>query len=267
MVVGLPGNESPDSNRTTLITPKSENDVRLRATLGSQNPTGLPVGAVRKNINMDVLFVKQGEYEKGDAAFPLIAEVVNAFFALSEKPGHITEESIRRTPEGRPYCSAAGDTDISVTHSGDIWMCLVSDGRCGVDFQYCRGHDSIKIVNRYYTEGEREYIEGGQTGQYTGSFIRTGEGRSGRFFDVWVRREALGKYEGHGFFGNYPDSAPSGVPAESMYFINDNTKDSKRIFVHEITRSMLVKEGVHAAGDFRAVCVSGSSDRPVIRRI
>ena len=47
VVVGLLGNESPDSNRLTLVTPKSENDVRLQATLGNQNPTGLPVGVVR----------------------------------------------------------------------------------------------------------------------------------------------------------------------------------------------------------------------------
>ena len=46
MVAGLLGNESSDSNRFTLVTPKSENDVRLQATLGNQNPTGLPVGVV-----------------------------------------------------------------------------------------------------------------------------------------------------------------------------------------------------------------------------
>ena len=50
MVVGLLGNESPDSNRFTLVTPKSENDVRLQATLANQNPTGLPVGTVSINI-------------------------------------------------------------------------------------------------------------------------------------------------------------------------------------------------------------------------
>ena len=49
MVVGLLGNESSDSNRLTLVTPKSENDVRLQATLDNQNPTGLPVGVVRAN--------------------------------------------------------------------------------------------------------------------------------------------------------------------------------------------------------------------------
>ena len=46
-VVGHFGNKSPDSNRFTLVTPKPENGVRLQATLGNQNPTDLPVGAVR----------------------------------------------------------------------------------------------------------------------------------------------------------------------------------------------------------------------------
>ena len=46
MVIGLLGNESPDPNRFTLVTPKPENGVRLQATLDDQNPTGLPVGAV-----------------------------------------------------------------------------------------------------------------------------------------------------------------------------------------------------------------------------
>ena len=50
MVVGLLGNKSPDSNRLTLVNPKSENDVRLQAKLGNQNPTGLPVGVVSDSI-------------------------------------------------------------------------------------------------------------------------------------------------------------------------------------------------------------------------
>ncbi len=50
MVVGLLGNKSPDLNRFTLVTPKSENDVRLQATLANQNPMGLPVGTVSANL-------------------------------------------------------------------------------------------------------------------------------------------------------------------------------------------------------------------------
>ena len=44
MVVGLFGNESPDSNRFTLVTPKPENGVRLQATLQSE-PHGLARGS------------------------------------------------------------------------------------------------------------------------------------------------------------------------------------------------------------------------------
>ena len=51
MVVGLFGNESPDSNRFTLVTPKPENGVRLQATLQSE-PHGLARGSSQTNHKM-----------------------------------------------------------------------------------------------------------------------------------------------------------------------------------------------------------------------
>ena len=62
MVVELLGNESSDLNRLTLVTPKSENDVRLQATLDNQNPTGLPVGVVRIGAG---IFVEGYYLERG----------------------------------------------------------------------------------------------------------------------------------------------------------------------------------------------------------
>ena len=62
MVVGLLGNESSDLNRLTLVTPKSENDVRLQATLDNQNPTGLPMGVVRIGAG---IFVEEYYLERG----------------------------------------------------------------------------------------------------------------------------------------------------------------------------------------------------------
>lgn len=66
MVVGLLGNESPDLNRFILVNPKSENDVRLQATIGNQNPTGLPVGAVSQKLQFakaagEVVKLKAGD--------------------------------------------------------------------------------------------------------------------------------------------------------------------------------------------------------------
>ena len=46
MVVGLLDNKSFHSNRFIFVLPTSENDVRLRAMLGSENTTSLPVGVV-----------------------------------------------------------------------------------------------------------------------------------------------------------------------------------------------------------------------------
>ena len=62
MVVGLLGNVSSDLNRLTLVTPKSENDVRLQATLDNQNPTGLPMGVVRIGAG---IFVEGYYLERG----------------------------------------------------------------------------------------------------------------------------------------------------------------------------------------------------------
>lgn len=62
MVVGLLGNESPDSNRLTLVTPKPENGVRLQATLDNQNPTGLPVGAVRTEDEFITSFMTENYF-------------------------------------------------------------------------------------------------------------------------------------------------------------------------------------------------------------
>ena len=59
MVAGLLGNESFDSNRFTLVTPKSENDVRLQAKLDSKNPMGLPVGVVSKKGMRGIPFLAQ----------------------------------------------------------------------------------------------------------------------------------------------------------------------------------------------------------------
>ena len=42
MTIGLLGNKSFDSDRLILVTPKSENDVRLQAKLENQNPTENP---------------------------------------------------------------------------------------------------------------------------------------------------------------------------------------------------------------------------------
>lgn len=69
MVVGLLGNENPDLNRFTLVTPKPANGVRLQATLDNQNPTGLPVGAVRSDKSIAAGYMDYLHKQKKDNKF------------------------------------------------------------------------------------------------------------------------------------------------------------------------------------------------------
>ena len=69
MVVGLLGNENPDLNRFTLVTPKPANGVRLQATLDNQNPTGLPVGAVRSDESIVAGYMDYLHRQKKDNMF------------------------------------------------------------------------------------------------------------------------------------------------------------------------------------------------------
>ena len=69
MVVGLLGNKSTYSNRFILVFPKPENGVRLQATLGSKNPTGLPMGVVREILDRFGQNMKEMKYQKKHKIF------------------------------------------------------------------------------------------------------------------------------------------------------------------------------------------------------
>jgi len=110
VVVGLLGNENPDSNRFTLVTPKSENDVRLQATLGNQNPKGLPVGAVSERI-MDVgeievhvnIPLSQEELQKAHEEYIksfMEGELINTFNLEPDKARQLAEVSFERYARG-----------------------------------------------------------------------------------------------------------------------------------------------------------------------
>lgn len=195
---------------------------------------------------MDVIFVKQGEYEKGDAAVPVIREAARIYAEMNGRDPDPDELIIKRTSGGKPYLDLPREEGkrslpgISITHSGDIWMCLFSDSDCGIDFQYVRSGSKEKIADRFFTEGEKEYIENG-----------------GDFFDVWCRREALGKYTCGGWFGSYPDSCPGGGLKDNV------TIDGTQLHFHVITGETLEAAGITAEADFRCVVLSESEEAPL----
>ena len=68
---------------------------------------------------------------------------------------------------------------FSISHTGDIWGCLVSTGDVGFDIQNKKNTDYIKLSKRFFLDSEVEYVKkNGATG----------------FFDIWTRKEACVKY-------------------------------------------------------------------------
>lgn len=94
----------------------------------------------------------------------------------------VHDPQILRTPKGKPYVELC-DTYLSVSHSGEYFLCIIADRPVGIDVQERKRSNSDKIAERYFTEREK-------------SFIRD-NGENG-FFTVWTRKEAYSKLTGEG---------------------------------------------------------------------
>ena len=94
----------------------------------------------------------------------------------------VQDPQVMRTPKGKPYVELC-DTYLSVSHSGEYFLCIIADRPVGIDIQERKSSNSDKIAERYFTEREK-------------SFIRD-NGENG-FFTVWTRKEAYSKLTGEG---------------------------------------------------------------------
>lgn len=140
----------------------------------------------------------------------------------------IKKAAVLRMPEGKPYFEKT-DIHFNVSHSKDIWACLVGPSCCGLDVQHIRPCNFRKIAGRFFSEREQAYVE---------------EAGVEGFFEIWVRREAYGKYTGQGFFGQCPQLvSEEGKPAEKI--IGGGEKD---IYFNEICMG----EGIRCMACFNA---------------
>lgn len=101
-------------------------------------------------------------------------------------------EVIMRQSGGKPYFGSL-DLHFSISHSENVWSVLIGPECCGLDLQYIKPCNLEKIAGRFFSAAERDFILTGE------------EGRTDRFFRLWTRREALGKFTGKGFFAPSPE--------------------------------------------------------------
>ncbi|QIB69177.1 4'-phosphopantetheinyl transferase superfamily protein [Aminipila butyrica] len=144
-----------------------------------------------------IAYVHRGAEHKGAAGETLIQAALADYMGaewenwLKEAAGRkgasgrVPDGLIRRTPHGKPYIEDF-PLYFSISHSGELWVCLVAEVEVGVDIQVPKPLPYEKLAKRFFTETEAAYIR---------------QGGLEAFFQVWTRKEAYVKYTGLGFSG------------------------------------------------------------------
>lgn len=133
------------------------------------------------------LYVYEGFRGGPDRRVQTEALVIKAVEAFAAENGLVLDgmsREILRTDKGKPYFREI-PVRFSVSHTGDLWVCLISGGTepVGVDIQMIRETRQEKVADRYFTADEKEHLQR--------------HGTDG-FFKIWTRKEAYAKYTGRG---------------------------------------------------------------------
>ena len=138
---------------------------------------------------MNQIYIYDGSFDKGDSGWMLVREAAARYGFELNLPYDFEAAAIERTEKGKPFFVDI-PVEFSLSHSGAMWMCMFSDGPCGLDLQLIEGeHDWQAVCKRRYTAEEQHYVE-----------LWGIEG----FYEIWVRKEAFGKCTGQGIFSQMP---------------------------------------------------------------
>lgn len=154
------------------------------------------------------LFICENYKDKGTTD-ELVNIALEAFIAETGFETGGRSREILRTEKGKPYFAEL-PVAFSVSHTGNLWVCLMTAGNdpVGVDIQTARDYSFEKIASRYYTEAEQQLVS---------------ENGADAFFRIWTRKEAYAKYTGMGL-GSYLGSV-SCIENKEVEFTELKIKD------------------------------------------
>mgnify|MGYP003308347222 CR=1 FL=1 len=135
------------------------------------------------------IYLYEGNFQRGDGGWSLVREAARRYGWEQGLPHDFMETEIHRSDKGKPFFVDV-PVEFSLSHSGMMWMCMLSQGPCGLDLQVVeRARDWQAICDRQCSTEEKHYVE-----------LWGIEG----FYQIWVRKEAFGKCTGNGIFSKMP---------------------------------------------------------------
>ncbi|MBO4234974.1 MAG: 4'-phosphopantetheinyl transferase superfamily protein [Firmicutes bacterium] len=210
----------------------------------------------------------------GEAAYPLIrlaaenyidAEGLDLDCDLPEERDELEDEifvrllegaEIKVTEKGKPYFVDV-PLEFSVTNSGDMWMCAVSEKPCGIDLQIRKNASYKRISDRFYRPKEKEFVD---------MFGEEG------FFRIWTRREAYGKAIGEGFWGDIPEIVCEGARelvdvSNKFEFAEEDMRvesSASTPVLKDVIGDYFISEVEVGDGIYCAICTKDPAPYPII---
>lgn len=121
----------------------------------------------------------------------LILKAIEQFAVETGASYESMSREICRTEKGKPYFKEI-PVEFSVSHTEDMWVCLMSLGKnpVGVDIQKIKDINQERVAGRYFTADEKDYLQ---------------ENDGSAFFKIWARKEAYAKFTGRGLTKDLKD--------------------------------------------------------------
>lgn len=116
--------------------------------------------------------------------------------AIAEKCNVLPEEIEFTADEyGKPAVRNL-PVHLSISHSGNMAVCVVDDTPVGIDVEQLRPVE-LKIAKRFFNADEQIYLFGREPVE-TDFCYSDDDGVMLRFFEIWTAKEAFVKYTGKG---------------------------------------------------------------------
>ena len=110
--------------------------------------------------------------------------------ALHMSRGVNPESRILRSEKGRPYLEGGSSFDFSISHTGNLWLCAVSDQQTGLDVEAAdRQIHNMKAISRRFFSPEEQVPENNDCRP---------DASDRAFLELWTRKEAFIKFLGEG---------------------------------------------------------------------
>ena len=135
--------------------------------------------------------MKQEKSRKQSMGVGLLLQKVLALYHMQDSQVFVGEH-------GKPMIDGL---EFSLSHSGDLVLCAVSDKPVGCDVEWLRTAPKDVAV-RYFTESEKSYLSDLSSEEYDRAFFR-----------LWTMKESYVKMTGEGMSLPFDSYVISGTPA------------------------------------------------------